>query len=278
VDTSRRIRIVSAVAVTATLVGVGAVVGLNRHASRSSAHVSPVRANVPGPREPHVEVLPQAPRSALAIPNPRPLQPANSIAWWAPVSQAAVVRRLPSVRSTIIGHLSERTPEGTQNIVSVIGRKSDHGRLWIHVRIPMLPNNTIGWVYRTSLGGYSSVRTALVVDLKSETLTLLRDGHPIFRSRVGIGKPGWPTPRGTFYVRDKLTNYKSAFYGPVAFGTSARSAVATDWPAGGFIGIHGTDDPGLLPGRVSHGCIRMRNTEIVALARLLPIGTPITIH
>ena len=45
----------------------------------------------------------------------------------------------------------------------------------------------------------------------------------------------------------------------------------TDWPGGGFIGIHGTDAPGLIPGHVSHGCIRLRNAAILRLARLLPM-------
>ena len=75
-----------------------------------------------------------------------------------------------------------------------------------------------------------------------------------------------------------LSRYASPFYGPVAFGTSARSAVLTDWPAGGFVGIHGTDQPELIPGRVSHGCIRLRNADIVRLARLMPVGTPVTIR
>lgn len=52
-------------------------------------------------------------------------------------------------------------------------------------------------------------------------------------------------------------------YGPLAFGISARSAVLTDWPAGGFVGIHGTDRPDLLPGRVSHGCIRMASRALL---------------
>jgi lipoprotein-anchoring transpeptidase ErfK/SrfK len=73
-------------------------------------------------------------------------------------------------------------------------------------------------------------------------------------------------------------SYSSPFYGPVAFGTSARSEVLTDWPAGGFVGIHGTNRPDLLPGRVSHGCIRLRNQDILRLARLLPVGTPLTIR
>jgi lipoprotein-anchoring transpeptidase ErfK/SrfK len=90
--------------------------------------------------------------------------------------------------------------------------------------------------------------------------------------------PGWETPRGAFYIRNKLTRYRSPAYGPVAFGTSARSEAATDWPAGGFVGIHGTDRPDLLPGRVSHGCVRLRNADIRRLARLLPIGTPVRVH
>ena len=79
-------------------------------------------------------------------------------------------------------------------------------------------------------------------------------------------------------MRVRLRGFDDPFYGPVAFGTSARSAVLTDWPGGGFIGIHGTDSPELLPGRVSHGCIRMRNDDIRRLWRLLPVGTPITIR
>ena len=69
-----------------------------------------------------------------------------------------------------------------------------------------------------------------------------------------------------------------AIYGPLAFGTSAHSSVLTDWPGGGVIGIHGTNQPGLLPGRVSHGCIRLRNRDILRLGRRLKLGTPITIR
>jgi lipoprotein-anchoring transpeptidase ErfK/SrfK len=95
---------------------------------------------------------------------------------------------------------------------------------------------------------------------------------------VGVGQPSSPTPAGEFYVRNRLTRYRSPAYGPIAFGTSARSTAVTDWPGGGFVGIHGTDHPELLPGRVSHGCIRMPNRAIRRLGELMPIGTPITIR
>ena len=67
-------------------------------------------------------------------------------------------------------------------------------------------------------------------------------------------------------------------YGPRAFGLNARSATLTDWPGGGFIGIHGTNEPNILPGRVSHGCVRMRNGAILRLFRLVPLGTPVEIR
>jgi lipoprotein-anchoring transpeptidase ErfK/SrfK len=48
-----------------------------------------------------------------------------------------------------------------------------------------------------------------------------------------------------------------------AFGTSARSVVLMDWPDGGFVGIHETHQPELLPGRVSHGCMCGERPQLV---------------
>ena len=52
----------------------------------------------------------------------------------------------------------------------------------------------------------------------------------------------------------------------------------SDWPGGGVIGIHGTNEPYLIPGRPSHGCIRVPNRAISRLYRLMPIGTPMRIR
>jgi lipoprotein-anchoring transpeptidase ErfK/SrfK len=161
----------------------------------------------------------------------------------------------------------------------VVGSAQDEGgALWVAVRVPALPQNVTGWVPRGSLGAYTFVRTRLVIELARRSARLLRDGRTIFRAPVGTGKPSSPTPTGQFYVRSKLWSLRSPFYGPLAFGTSARSRVLTDWPGGGFVGIHGTDEPELIPGSVSHGCIRMRNEDILRLGRLMPVGTPVTIR
>jgi len=204
--------------------------------------------------------------------------PNGGVSHFAAVLRPVAVRARPTGASKVVARLGTRTPEGTTNIVLLLARVDLHRSLWLRVRLPVLPNNTIGWVPRSAIGGYNVVRTELVVDTKRLRATLYRYGRRIFSAPVGIGKPGTPTPRGRFYIRNKLSRYANAFYGPVAFGTSARSAVLTDWPAGGFIGIHGTNEPWLIPGRISHGCIRMRNADILRLARLMRPGTPLTIR
>jgi hypothetical protein len=221
--------------------------------------------------------LPDAPRPAFAPRAPVLLDRSNVGSRWAPVLRKVVARRKPRADGAAITTLSTRTPEGTSNIVVVV-REASVGTLWARVRLSVLPNGTLGWVPRSALGGYVYVHTHLVVDRSRLLATLFRNGRVVFRAPIGIGQPRWPTPAGQFFIRDKLTKFRSPFYGPVAFGTSARSAVLTDWPGGGFVGVHGTSQPELLPGRISHGCIRLRNRDILRLARLLPVGTPVTIR
>lgn len=221
--------------------------------------------------------LPAPPAPAVVVPRPRPLRDRGMTGRWAAVRLRVPARAAPTPRALVVAELAMRTPEGTANIVSVLGNaRLAAGRLWVQARVPGLDGRT-GWIPRAALGGYHVVRTRLVVDLQRLTATLYDAGRKVFEAPVGIGRVQWPTPRGEFYVRDRLRTLDTSFYGPLAFGTSARSAVLTDWPGGGFIGIHGTSRPGILPGRVSHGCIRLRNEDILELGRLMPVGTPLSI-
>jgi hypothetical protein len=223
--------------------------------------------------------LPTPAAGGLPVGRPVPLDDATGRSFWAAARATTPARAAPSASARRVGTVTALTPEQTTNVVLPLGRRRDAaGRLWVRVRLAGLPNGRTGWVPRRALGAYGTVRTRLVVDRRGLTATLLRDGRPVLRAPVGIGTAAAPTPAGTFVVRNVLRRYRSPYYGPVAFGTSARSATLTDWPGGGYVGIHGTDRPGLIPGRVSHGCIRMRNRDIVRLARLMPPGTPLTIR
>ena len=202
----------------------------------------------------------------------------DKAAHWAQVLKKAVVHSQPKASSRAVTKLETITTDGTHNIVLVLKEMDlSASKVWYQIRLPILPNNSVGWVQADALGGLFQVNTHLYVDRAHFRLTLKKNGKTIFTSIVGVGKSIWPTPTGQFYIRDKLTNFNDPFYGPLAFGTSARSATLTDWPGGGFVGVHGTNEPGILPGRVSHGCIRLPNASILKLGRLMPVGTPLTI-
>jgi hypothetical protein len=227
----------------------------------------------------HAPRLEAPPRSAIRIGRPRPLATGRHETRWAPVRRGTIARAAPRESARRVARVSRRTPEGTENIVVALARRKDgRGRLWVKARLATRPNGRTGWVPRDALKGYTVVRTRLVLDRRRLTATLTRNGRRVFRARVGIGTRNAPTPRGEFYVRNRLAGFDDPFYGPVAFGTSARAPKLTDWPKGGFVGIHGTNRPSILPGRVSHGCIRMRNADIRRLAKLMPVGAPIRIR
>jgi lipoprotein-anchoring transpeptidase ErfK/SrfK len=220
-----------------------------------------------------------APAAARIARDPAPvvLSGPHHTSYWQFVDRRVVARTAPSRSAKKVATVATRTPEGTANLVLSLARQTVASASWVKVRLGILPNNSTGWVPRSALGGYNTVRTHLFIDTRRLRLRLERAGRTVFRARVGVGKASSPTPAGEFFIRDRLTSL-SSFYGPLAFGTSARSAVLTDWPGGGFIGVHGTNEPGLIPGHISHGCVRLRNAEILKLGRRMPVGTPVTIR
>jgi hypothetical protein len=198
---------------------------------------------------------------------------------WSFVESATIARARPTANAPAVQSLGLTTQDGTSELVFDQARRLVHGRWWVQVRLPSRPAGEVGWVTQSSLGAYQAVDTWLVVSTERLTATLYRSGKVIFSAGVGVGKPSTPTPHGQFYIRDRLSGFPSgSLYGPLGFGTSALSNVETDWPRGGVIGIHGTNQPWLVPGYPSHGCIRMHNADILRLGRLMPVGTPLTIE
>jgi hypothetical protein len=218
---------------------------------------------------------------ALAAParaaDVEPLDDLGEESYFAYVERADVVRASPEESAKRVGRLTRKTSEGTDDLVAVIARTTDER--WVQVRLPVRPNGTTGWVRAGALSELQPVNTWLKIDTKAFKITLVKKGKTVFRARVGVGQKQWPTPKGEFYIRAKLEKYggKGSVYGPLAFITSATSPTLTDWPGGGIVGVHGTNTPNLIPGRISHGCVRLRNADILKLARLMPVGTPLTI-
>lgn len=196
---------------------------------------------------------------------------------WAPVMKPSAARARPEAGSPVVARLAARTPEGDRNIVVVTDPPAaSDPAAWVRVRLPGA-SGELGWVTRSTLGTFAGVNTEAVVDLTRRTFTLARRGKVVFQAPVGVGTAAAPTPAGRFYVRSRLGRYQGAFYGPLAFGLSAETPGLTDWPVEGGLGIHGTNRPQLVPGAVSRASIRLRNPDLRRLARLMPVGTPVTI-
>jgi hypothetical protein len=193
---------------------------------------------------------------------------------WATPFSLAPIRRAPG--GAAIGRLRYHTEDGPLEVYLVLRSRVVKGTPWLQIRIPGRPNGRRGWVRESDMGQLNVVRTFLTIDRRRLRATLYRKNKKIWSSPVGVGKAGTPTPGGRFWIRERLRSLGGA-YGPWAFGTSAYSPTLTDWPGGGVVGIHGTNEPHLIPGRPSHGCVRVPNAKISRLARIMPVGTPVRI-
>ncbi|HXB16516.1 MAG TPA: L,D-transpeptidase [Solirubrobacteraceae bacterium] len=202
----------------------------------------------------------------------------RSVTRWAYPENDSAVRSEPSSRARPVGRLRFLTPDDQAELYVVLAAaKTPRAGSWLQVEVPARPNGRLGWVPRSALGSLHVVRSYLLVDQGSLQATLFREGRAIFSAPVGVGKPSTVTPAGEFYVLEKLRSIGSPIYGPFAIGTSAYAPTLSEWPGGGVVGIHGTNEPQLIPGRPSHGCIRMRDADITKLWSLIALGTPIEI-
>ena len=220
---------------------------------------------------------PKGDRSALG--NER-LSNERTITRWAHTNLRGGIRAKPSWKSKAIGALRWNTEDGLPEVYLALASHVDHagGQVWIKIRIPGRPNGRTGWVRQEQLSNLELVQTRLTIDRRRLRATLRKRGKVIWRSPIGVGAPGTGTPGGKFWIRERLPNLGgSPIYGPWAFGTAAYSKLS-DWPGGGVVGIHGTNQPELIPGRPSHGCIRVPNPKISKLARIMPLGTPVRIR
>jgi lipoprotein-anchoring transpeptidase ErfK/SrfK len=202
---------------------------------------------------------------------PRLVPAAGYVAW----SQVAA-RARPDAHAPVVRVVTQFDDEYRPTVVLAIGvRLGTDGRpAWYRISLPGRPNGLTAWVRAPSLE-LRPVRRAIEIDRSDRVLTLRQDGRVLLRTRVAVGATGMETPVGLFYVVRKFRP-TAPVLGAFAMETSAYSKLS-EWPGGGVVGIHGTNQPSLLGGAVSHGCVRVENAAIVRLARLTPVGTPIRI-
>lgn len=203
---------------------------------------------------------------------------------WAYVRSTTLARRGPARGARLVARVERTSAVDTPEVVLALSELRDaDGRLWTRIRLPARSASRTGWVPRHDLGAYHIVTTAMRIDLRTLTATLDDGGRQVWRAPIATGSATDPTPTGRFYVRSRIVPVEDGlarpdgFYGAFAFGTSAYAPNLSDWPGGGIVAIHGTNRPALIPGRVSRGCVRLSNTRIARLRKLMPLGTPVEV-
>lgn len=106
----------------------------------------------------------------------------------------------------------------------------------------------------------------IIVDLSDRKLHLVEGSRTVKTYPVGIGALASATPTGRFTIINKAPN-PGGPYGDFWLGLSKP-----------HYGIHGTNNPSSIGKRVSAGCIRMHNKDVVELAGKVSIGTEVQIR
>lgn len=152
---------------------------------------------------------------------------------------------------------------------------------------------TLGWVVptlatlimpsaiaqQTATVAPARVRRQVVVSVPDRKLVVMENGAVLRVFSVAVGAEVSPSPSGEFEIVSRLTD-------PTYYHSGVVIPAGTDNPLGprwvglnkkGY-GIHGTNMPGSIGKAASHGCIRMRNRDIVQFFAMVNVGDTVEIH
>jgi lipoprotein-anchoring transpeptidase ErfK/SrfK len=172
------------------------------------------------------------------------------------------------------GQLSNPNNLGAPLVFLAVATEGD----WVQTMLPQRPNGSTAWLPLADVS-LSQDPFQIKISLSAKTLVMYNGATTAFSTSVAPGEPSSPTPTGSFYVTEVLkVNPPTTAYGPYALGTSAFSNTYYSFDGGpGQVAIHGTNQPWLIGGYASHGCVRLTNDAITMLAQQVPAGTPVEI-
>jgi lipoprotein-anchoring transpeptidase ErfK/SrfK len=211
----------------------------------------------------------KAPLSALASVR---VVGSGPIAWG-----KVAVRSAPSRNAKVVTTLAQFRPDFHPRTVMALDERLDASGApaWYRISVPGRPNGRTGWI-PAAAANLHPVDRWLVIYRGSRKFELYVDGVVRRTGPVAVGARGMETPIGLFFVQSRFVPNKYPILGAFAFETSGYSKLS-DWPGGGVVGVHGTNAPWLIGQAVSHGCVRLRNSDVLALRKLVRVGTPVKI-
>jgi len=176
------------------------------------------------------------------------------------------------VKARIRGKTEWKSPR----VLGIVERRGE----WLAVLASELKNGEVGWIRDSQVSQLRTVAWSLHADLSKRQLVVKRDGKPVRRMKIGVGRPGHPTPTGRFAVTDRLrVNSKDSPYGCCVLAlTGHQTRLPEGWPGGDRLAVHATRDTSGLGRAVSLGCMRSHPRDARWMLKKIPLGSPVFVN
>jgi L,D-transpeptidase ErfK/SrfK len=119
----------------------------------------------------------------------------------------------------------------------------------------------------------------VIVSIPDRKLAVLAKGEVLRTFPVSVGAGVSPSPTGEFEIVSRLTD-PTYYHAGLVIPAGSHNPLGPRWVGlskKGY-GIHGTNAPGSIGKASSHGCIRLRNRDIVRFFAMVQVGDRVEIH
>jgi lipoprotein-anchoring transpeptidase ErfK/SrfK len=133
--------------------------------------------------------------------------------------------------------------------------------------------------HRSARQSQSQSKRQVLVSIPDRKMAVIENGFVIRTFAVSVGAPVSPSPTGKFKIVNRLAA-PTYYHAGVVIPPGGRNPLGPRWVGlnkRGY-GIHGTNAPGSVGRAASHGCIRLRNRDIVQFAKLVNVGDSVEIR
>lgn len=124
----------------------------------------------------------------------------------------------------------------------------------------------------------------MTINKTTRILTLYEGKKVLIKYPVAIGNPPSLTPSGKFKIQNKVVNpaWGGGGYAKPVVGGSPKNPLGYRWmglsyKGGSRYGIHGNNSPYSIGKNISHGCIRMINSDVEELFKSVTVSMHIWI-
>lgn len=177
-----------------------------------------------------------------------------------------------------VGRISAETRGGRAAGYLILDEKIRGGGTWVAIRVGKRPNDRVGWVEAEDINRIEA-RYKIHISLKARKMALFRGEKRVWITRVVIGNPATPTPKGLFAIHDFYRVHNELK--PWQIELTSHSEVHRTFQGGpGRVAIHGRHGSLAVPwgSRASNGCIRSPDWTLRSIRRLAPVGTPVVVR